>query len=325
MHHESTLEIKDIKKTYSGREILKGIDLSVSAGEFITILGASGGGKSTLLRIIAGFEDADEGSMTLGDLEFGDLPPERRPVNMVFQDYALFPHMNVEKNVGYSLKKKRLKKDAIKEKTLEILELVQMGEYAGAMPDELSGGQKQRVALARALVNEPRVLLLDEPLAALDLNLRRQMQQRLKELQKKLGITFVYITHDQEEALNLSDRIGILHNGLIEQVGTPREIYERPRTSYVANFVDGANIYKEGSKTYAIRCENVRIGDREARRAKVVSLARIGGKQRVTFVLSDGQRISADILGVSDDFTPDGDYRIGWNEKDAVEVEDNGI
>ncbi len=240
---EISLELKKIKKSFTeGETVLDNISLAISKGEFITLLGSSGCGKTTTLRIIAGLEQPDEGSVWLDGREVTGLEPHQRDVNTVFQNYALFPHMNVAENIGYGLKLKKIPKNEIKKKVSQMLELVQLEGYEKRKPSELSGGQKQRVAIARALVNNPKVLLLDEPLGALDLQLRRAMQIELKHLQKKLGITFVYITHDQEEAINMSDRIAVMKDGRIEQIGTPDEIYNHPKTSYVATFVGNANI-----------------------------------------------------------------------------------
>lgn len=240
---EVSLELKEIKKSFTeGEAVLDNISLEISKGEFITLLGSSGCGKTTTLRIIAGLEQPDAGSVWLDGREVTGLEPNQRDVNTVFQNYALFPHMNVAENIGYGLKLKKVPKSEIKKKVSQMLELVQLEGYEKRKPSELSGGQKQRVAIARALVNNPKVLLLDEPLGALDLQLRRAMQIELKHLQKKLGITFIYITHDQEEAINMSDRIAVMKDGRIEQIGTPDEIYNHPKTSYVATFVGNANI-----------------------------------------------------------------------------------
>ena len=237
------LELKNIKKSFSpGEAVLDDISLTVARGEFVTLLGSSGCGKTTTLRIIAGLEQADSGSVWINGQNVTELEPDKRDVNTVFQNYALFPHMNVAENIGYGLKLRKVSKAEIKKKVAQMLELVQLEGYEKRKPSELSGGQKQRVAIARALVNNPKVLLLDEPLGALDLQLRRAMQTELKHLQKKLGITFIYITHDQEEAINMSDRIAVMRDGRIEQIGTPDEIYNHPKTSYVATFVGNANI-----------------------------------------------------------------------------------
>ena len=240
---EVSLELKEIKKSFTeGEAVLDNISLEISKGEFITLLGSSGCGKTTTLRIIAGLEQPDAGSVWLDGRDVTGLEPNQRNVNTVFQNYALFPHMNVAENIGYGLKLKKVPKSEIRKKVSQMLELVQLEGYEKRKPSELSGGQKQRVAIARALVNNPKVLLLDEPLGALDLQLRRAMQIELKHLQKKLGITFIYITHDQEEAINMSDRIAVMKDGRIEQIGTPDEIYNHPKTSYVATFVGNANI-----------------------------------------------------------------------------------
>lgn len=238
------LELRNITKNFNTTEVLKGIDLSVEAGEFITILGSSGCGKTTTLRIIAGLEEADEGSVFLNGEDVTDLEPNKRNVNTIFQNYALFPHMTVEANIGYGLRIKNIPKTEIKKRVQQVLELVQLEEYPKRKPSELSGGQRQRVAIARAIINNPKILLLDEPLGALDLQLRRQMQVELKRLQKQLNITFIYITHDQEEASSMSDRIAVMNAGTIEQFGTPIEIYESPKTEFVANFIENSKLQR---------------------------------------------------------------------------------
>lgn len=242
---EISLELKNIKKSFQeGEDVLDDICLTAKKGEFVTLLGSSGCGKTTTLRIIAGLEQPDSGQVFLNGKDVTGLEPNRRNVNTVFQNYALFPHMNVADNIGYGLKLKKTPKAEISRRVKEMLELVQLTGFEKRKPSELSGGQRQRVAIARALVNNPEVLLLDEPLGALDLQLRRAMQHELKHLQKKLGITFIYITHDQEEAINMSDTIAVMNHGRFEQIGTPDEIYNHPKTSYVATFVGNANILK---------------------------------------------------------------------------------
>jgi spermidine/putrescine transport system ATP-binding protein len=240
---EISLELKNIKKSFQeGEDVLESICLTAKKGEFVTLLGSSGCGKTTTLRIIAGLEQPDSGQVFLNGKDVTSLEPNQRNVNTVFQNYALFPHMNVADNIGYGLKLKKTSKAEISRRVKEMLELVQLSGFEKRKPSELSGGQRQRVAIARALVNNPEVLLLDEPLGALDLQLRRVMQHELKRLQKKLGITFIYITHDQEEAINMSDTIAVMNHGRFEQIGTPDEIYNHPKTSYVAMFVGNANI-----------------------------------------------------------------------------------
>ena len=239
---DTLLSLQHISKNFGEGDVLRDISLDVARGEFVTLLGASGCGKTTTLRIISGLETPDEGTVLLDGRDVTALPPERRPVNTVFQSYALFPHMNVEKNVAYGLRVRRMDKASIEKRVREMLELVQMADFAKRMPSQLSGGQRQRIAIARALAPEPELLLLDEPLGALDLQLRRQMQLELKRLQKKLGITFIYITHDQEEALNMSDLIAVMNGGQFEQIGAPEEIYEHPTTRFAAQFIGQSNI-----------------------------------------------------------------------------------
>ena len=286
---EISLEIKEIKKSFTEEEaVLDNISLKISKGEFITLLGSSGCGKTTTLRIIAGLEQPDAGSVWLDGREVTGLEPNQRNVNTVFQNYALFPHMNVAENIGYGLKLKKVPKSEIRKKVSQMLELVQLEGYEKRKPSELSGGQKQRVAIARALVNNPEVLLLDEPLGALDLQLRRAMQIELKHLQKKLGITFIYITHDQEEAINMSDRIAVMKDGRIEQIGTPDEIYNHPKTSYVATFVGNANILHGVAES--IQGENaiVKIGNDRVIVKLETSQQDTGGKQH----LAAGEKVT---------------------------------
>lgn len=286
---EVSLELKEIKKSFTeGEAVLDNISLEISKGEFITLLGSSGCGKTTTLRIIAGLEQPDAGSVWLDGREVTGLEPNQRDVNTVFQNYALFPHMNVAENIGYGLKLKKVPKSEIRKKVSQMLELVQLEGYERRKPSELSGGQKQRVAIARALVNNPKVLLLDEPLGALDLQLRRAMQIELKHLQKKLGITFIYITHDQEEAINMSDRIAVMRDGCIEQIGTPDEIYNHPKTSYVATFVGNANILHGVAES--IQGENaiVKIGNDRVIVKLETSQQDTGGKQ----YLSAGEKVT---------------------------------
>ena len=322
---ESILQLQQIRKSFANTEVLKGVDLEAGQGEFITLLGASGCGKTTTLRIIAGLELPDSGQVILEGHNITDWEPNKRDVNTVFQNYALFPHMNVADNVGYGLKIRKVPKAQIAERVERALRLVQLEEYKKRMPDQLSGGQKQRIAIARAVINEPKVLLLDEPLGALDLKLRRQMQLELKRLQKQLGITFIYITHDQEEAINMSDRIGVMHEGVLEQMGTPNEVYYRPRTSYVADFVGNANILHKNGETLAIRSENIRMDGESVctQEAVVVEKSFAGGQLRILFRLSDGQLLTASRYGIDNDMQAGETVKIGWDAKDAVKVIDN--
>ena len=248
------LSIRNVAKTFGHNAVLRNISLQIAEGEFLTILGESGSGKTTLLRIIAGFESATSGEVWMGAERLDDKPPYRRPVNTVFQHYALFPHLTVEQNVGYGLRVAKRPETEIMQRVAEALEKVKMAAHAKKKPSKISGGQQQRVALARALVNRPKLLLLDEPLSALDANLRRQMQVELKSLQREVGIAFVFVTHDQEEAMVMSDRIALLRSGELEQVAAPREIYSHPATAYVAQFIGYTNLLKGEVQDGVVRC-----------------------------------------------------------------------
>lgn len=241
--NSSIVSLKNVEKWFGENHVVKNMNLEIQEGEFLTLLGPSGCGKTTTLRMIAGFEDASSGTIEVQGVRVEEMEPFQRDVNTVFQNYSLFPHMTVFENVAYGPSIKKIPKEQIKKSVSEMLELVQMSGYESRKPDELSGGQKQRVAIARALINQPRVLLLDEPLGALDMKLRRQMQIELKRLQKKLGITFVYVTHDQEEAMTMSDRIAVMSDGLILQIDNPVEIYEKPKSRFVADFIGESNIF----------------------------------------------------------------------------------
>ncbi|HUE51849.1 MAG TPA: ABC transporter ATP-binding protein [Terriglobales bacterium] len=251
------LSIRNVAKSFGRTAVLRDISLQVAEGEFLTILGESGSGKTTLLRIIAGFEIADSGEIIMGADRLDRLPPYRRRVNTVFQHYALFPHLTVAENVGYGLKVAKRPKDEITERVAQALAMVKMTAYASSKPAKISGGQQQRIALARALVNRPRLLLLDEPLSALDANLRRQMQVELKSLQREVGISFVFVTHDQEEAMVMSDRIALLRTGELEQVASPREIYSRPATAYTAQFIGHTNLLRGEVTDGVARCQSL--------------------------------------------------------------------
>ena len=349
------MELKNITKSFTEEEsVLKGISLTIDKGEFITLLGSSGCGKTTTLRIVAGLEMPDSGKVFLEGKDVTELAPEERDVNTVFQNYALFPHMNVADNIGYGLKLKKVPKAEIRKKVTEMLELVQLPGFEKRKPSELSGGQKQRVAIARSLVNNPRVLLLDEPLGALDLQLRRAMQIELKKLQKKLGITFIYITHDQEEAINMSDRIAVMNNGKFEQIGTPDEIYNHPKTSYVATFVGNSNILKgtaESSEenivnikvsggtvpvfndgptvkegegvTLAVRSENIHLDETGVKGlpADVVEKSFAGGMLRVVLKLQDDTEIIASRYGIDAGVQPGQKVGCSFAAEDAVLVD----
>jgi spermidine/putrescine transport system ATP-binding protein len=273
------LSIRKVEKQFAKRPVLRGISLEVASGEFLTILGESGSGKTTLLRLIAGFEQLDGGEIWMGGERLDEIPAYRRQVNTVFQSYAIFPHLSVFENVAYGLRAKGAPRNELPSRVTQALAMVKMSEFTQSAPSRLSGGQQQRVALARALVNRPRVLLLDEPLSALDANLRRQMQIELKSLQREVGITFIFVTHDQEEAMALSDRIALLRAGRLEQVAEPREIYGCPKTAYAAQFIGQTNLLRaevregtafagpiawpasgpSGTFTFSLRPESIRL------------------------------------------------------------------
>jgi putative spermidine/putrescine transport system ATP-binding protein len=255
------IRLRGLVKRYGDTEAVAGVDLEVRRGEFFTLLGPSGSGKTTTLRMIAGFERPDEGTVELGGEEVSGRPPFERDVNTVFQDYALFPHLSVADNIAYGLRVKKVPKAERRTRTEEALEMVRLPSLGARKPGQLSGGQRQRVALARAIVNRPRVLLLDEPLGALDLKLRQEMQVELKRIQQEVGITFVYVTHDQEEALTMSDRLAVFNEGRIEQVGAPAEVYERPASEFIAGFVGVSNLLERDGRRFTIRPEKVRLVD----------------------------------------------------------------
>ena len=240
---ENIIELKNLCKSYDESTVLDNFSLNIKKNEFLTLLGPSGCGKTTTLKIIAGFEYADDGKVIFEGKDINNIPPYQRPINTVFQKYALFPHMNIYENIAFGLRIKKLPKDEIDRKVKEMLKLVALEGYENRKIDSLSGGQQQRIAIARALVNEPKVLLLDEPLGALDLKLRQEMQIELKRMQQKLGITFIFVTHDQEEALSMSDTIIVMNKGKIQQMGTPEDIYNEPKNSFVAKFIGESNIF----------------------------------------------------------------------------------
>jgi spermidine/putrescine ABC transporter ATP-binding subunit len=257
LNKTTLLSIRNVAKTFGRNVVLRDVSLEIAEGEFLTILGESGSGKTTLLRILAGFESATSGGVWMRGERLDAQPPYRRRVNTVFQHYALFPHLTVEENVAYGLRVAKRPEAEIMQRVAEALDKVKMSAHAKKKPSKISGGQQQRVALARALVNRPQLLLLDEPLSALDANLRRQMQVELKSLQREVGIAFVFVTHDQEEAMVMSDRIALLRSGELEQVATPREIYSRPATAYVAQFIGHTNLLKGSVQNGVVRCGEV--------------------------------------------------------------------
>ena len=317
------LSIRSVAKTFGRNVVLRNVSLEIAEGEFLTILGESGSGKTTLLRIIAGFESATSGELWMGAERLDEQPPYRRRVNTVFQNYALFPHLTVEQNVGYGLRVAKRPEKEITERVGQAMDKVKMTAYAKSKPSKISGGQQQRVALARALVNRPRLLLLDEPLSALDANLRRQMQLELKSLQREVGIAFVFVTHDQEEAMVMSDRIALLRSGELEQVATPREIYSRPATAYVAQFIGHTNLLKgevrdgtvrsgelswttslpDGPALFSLRPEHIRLAGEAASpgavrvRAQVLQQAFHGATELIRAECSGGQVLVVRLTG----------------------------
>lgn len=350
---ESIVSLIDVEKSFGNNKVVKRMNMEIKEGEFLTLLGPSGCGKTTTLRMIAGFEEATSGIIKVQGERVEDKEPFERDVNTVFQNYALFPHMSVFDNIAYGLKIKKRPKEEISLRVNAMLDLVQLRGYEGRKPDALSGGQKQRVAIARALINDPKVLLLDEPLGALDLKLRKQMQVELKRLQKKLGITFVYVTHDQEEALTMSDRIAVMNEGIIEQLASPMEIYDRPLTKFVAGFIGESNIFDgkvTGSangiievETHAgtvrvkgegfekgeaihvsIRPEYIKVSRDNAEgfdlRGTVKDFIYMGTVVKTSVDLKDGTEIKYSRFEKDDDFREGDTLSVYWNPERAVAI-----
>ncbi|MFM8527761.1 MAG: ABC transporter ATP-binding protein [bacterium] len=322
-----------MSKNYAGVQAVNSVDLEIASGEFFTMLGPSGSGKTTTLRMIAGFEEPDSGKVLLDGQEVTGVPPYDREVNTVFQDYALFPHMDVSENVEYGLRVEGVGKEERRKRASEALAMVRLPDYGDRKPAELSGGQQQRIALARAIVNEPKVLLLDEPLGALDLKLREQMQIVLKRIQGEVGITFIYVTHDQDEALTMSDKIAVFNQGRIEQIGTPTEIYEHPVNPFVANFVGVSNLIERDGETFTVRPEKIRLiegtdGSKglATEEGEVEDVAYVGMVTRYTVTLDGGEKLqvvrqnletsseeSRGLLGRK--------VKIGWDPANAVPIQ----
>jgi putative spermidine/putrescine transport system ATP-binding protein len=329
------VRLAGLRKSYGDVAAVDGVDAEVAPGEFFTLLGPSGSGKTTTLRLIAGFEVPDAGTVEIAGHDVSSLPPYDRQVNTVFQDYALFPHMTVAENVEYGLRVRRVAKAERTSRRAEALEMVRLTGYEDRKPSELSGGQRQRVALARAIVNRPRVLLLDEPLGALDLKLREQMQVELKQIQGEVGITFIYVTHDQDEALTMSDRVAVFNRGRIEQVGTPAEIYERPANSFVSGFVGVSNVIERDGRRFTIRPEKIRLlepgetaADLETERGVIRHVAYAGMVTRYLVELALGGELlvvkqnlettSAQALELQGR-----DLVVGWRPEQAVAIQEN--
>ncbi len=322
----------NLTKYYGEVRAVAGIDLEIEAGEFFTLLGPSGSGKTTTLRMIAGFEDQSSGTIELAGRDMTGVPPYDRAVNTVFQDYALFPHMTVGENVAYGLRIAGVDKAERARRRDEALEMVRLPDHGGRKPAELSGGQRQRVALARAIVNRPRVLLLDEPLGALDLKLREQMQSELKAIQADVGITFVYVTHDQDEALTMSNRIAVFNEGRIEQVSAPVELYEQPKTEFVAGFVGVSNLIERDGSRFTIRPEKIQLLDPattpnglRTERGRIAEVAYAGMVTRYTVALEAGgelQLVRQNVEGTSTEAPSEQgrEVLVGWRPEHTVAV-----
>jgi putative spermidine/putrescine transport system ATP-binding protein len=288
---DSAVQLRGVRRVFGDVVAIENLDLDIAPGEFFTMLGPSGSGKTTTLRVIAGFEQPDRGSVELGGVDVTRVAPSERDVNTVFQDYALFPHMTVQENVEYGLRVKGVARRDRRAKVQEVLERVRLPNAGGRRPVQLSGGQRQRVALARAIVNSPSVLLLDEPLGALDLKLRQEMQVFLKALQRDLGITFVYVTHDQEEALTMSDRVAVFNEGRLEQIGTPEEVYEHPASEFVAGFVGVSNVLERGGRRFTVRPEKIVMNGSAGEPGVVKDVQYAGAITRFVVELDSGERL----------------------------------
>lgn len=334
MSNESAIDIRGVAKSFSATTVLHDINLEICDGEFFTMLGPSGSGKTTLLRMVAGFETPDEGTISLHGVDFTQRPAHVRPVNTVFQDYALFPHMDVVTNVEYGLRVAGIKRDERRRRADAALAMVRLEGFSERRPAQLSGGQRQRVALARAIVNEPSVLLLDEPLGALDLKLRQEMQTELKAIQRRIGITFLYVTHDQEEAMAMSDRIAIMNKGVIEQVGTPKEIYELPASPFVAGFIGTSNVIVRDGRTQSLRPERLRLlspsstvpDGSNAEAGSVSDVVYLGMVTRVYVHLESGDdmvvvRTNDDASGPKLAVATGDRVLVSWRPEDAFELE----
>ncbi len=345
------VSLKGVNKAFGDEKVVKNLNLEIREGEFLTLLGPSGCGKTTTLRMIGGFEVPDEGEIKLEGQNVEDKKPNERNVNTVFQNYALFPHMTIADNIAFGLVEKKVPKEEIKERVAEMLKLVRLEGMEKRKPSQLSGGQKQRVAIARALINRPKVLLLDEPLGALDLKLRKEMQMELKNLQKQLHITFLYVTHDQEEALLMSDRIAVMHDGRMEQLGSPEEIYNQPKTKFVANFIGQSNLMegyvtevgeKQNTFTFefgnahlesprfqleemfyiCVRPENLRLSLRPVDhfhiRARVTEVIFAGSVNRTMVRLINGQTLRAESQPDVDVFEAGSDVYVWWRQDKSI-------
>jgi putative spermidine/putrescine transport system ATP-binding protein len=315
------VDVLGARKTFGDVVAVNDADLHVPGGQFFTLLGPSGSGKTTILRMIAGFERPDSGVIRLGGVDITNQPPYSRDVNTVFQDYALFPHMTVAENVGYGLRVKRVKRAERQRQVAEVLRMVQLADYGPRKPIQLSGGQRQRVALARAIVNRPKVLLLDEPLGALDLKLRQEMQVFLKQLQRELGMTFVYVTHDQEEALTMSDRVAVFKDGRIEQVGSPDEVYDRPATEFVAAFVGTSNIVERNGRRLCVRPERIAMdANGTGEPGHITDVVYVGSFIRYIVETERGERLTVVRQSGEPTLEPGAHVSLAWSPDSAFEI-----
>ena len=333
MDTAAAINLRGVAKSFAGTAVLHDINLEIADGEFFTMLGPSGSGKTTILRMVAGFESPDRGAIELFGDEVTQRPAHLRPVNTVFQDYALFPHMDVITNVQYGLRVAKVARAERERRAREVLAMVRLEGFEHRRPAQLSGGQRQRVALARAIVNEPKVLLLDEPLGALDLKLRQEMQVELKAIQRRLGITFLFVTHDQEEAMAMSDRIAIMNKGVIEQVGSPREIYERPASPFVASFIGTSNVLAREGRSVLVRPERLRVfpadevmpSDSDHEAGVVRDVVYLGMTTRISVALASGEDVT--VMRTNDSTTSPvpvsaGDQvTVAWKFADALAIE----
>jgi putative spermidine/putrescine transport system ATP-binding protein len=315
------VEVRGARKTFGDVVAVNDADLHVPAGQFFTLLGPSGSGKTTILRLIAGFERPDRGVIRLGGVDITGQPPYSRDVNTVFQDYALFPHMTVAENVGYGLRVKRVKRAVRVQRVEDVLRMVRLDGYGERKPIQLSGGQRQRVALARAIVNSPSVLLLDEPLGALDLKLRQEMEVFLKALQRDLGLTFIYVTHDQEEALTMSDRVAVFKDGRIEQVGSPDEVYDRPATEFVAAFVGTSNIVERNGRRLCVRPERIAIdANGTGEPGQITDVVYVGAFIRYLVETERGERLTVVRQSGEPTLEPGALVGLAWSPDSAFEI-----
>ncbi|WMT41162.1 ABC transporter ATP-binding protein [Paenibacillus sp. D2_2] len=319
------IELVGVEKHFAGQVVVHPLSLTIKEGEFLTLLGPSGCGKTTILRMIAGFEQPSKGRILLDGADLTKLPPNHRDLNLVFQHYALFPHMTVEDNIDFGLKMKKLPAKERRERIEEAVTMTQLGPLTKRYPHQLSGGQQQRVAIARAIANKPKVLLLDEPLGALDLQLRKNLQSELKHLQRSLGITFVYVTHDQDEAMMMSDRIVIMNNGQVEQIGTPREVYAKPTTLFSATFIGENNILSEDGRLFAVRPEKLhatRDLSSAKRTGEIVDVQYLGSIHKVIVQLDEEPMTVSIVLDSEDtqEWVVGGRIGVLWDTRDEVNI-----